>query len=226
MILETSDAHLNPGNRCPEHLIDMADKADMAKSPVVWNGDMLNILPLGMRAWRSVEGRFTIVDLVAKGMPEKGIYFIMGNHEGRLSWVKELFGPYPDVIICRNLDLTHNGRKWHFDHGHKFTDWWLWRHIADDWCEWITTNPLMRKWWYDFCVKQGWIPSKYMHDWTGNPVSKFQQLVGYYWGRVLQEALSKNRNYCVGHSHIDTRIDTPFGISVVDGGVGKVNIIE
>ena len=195
-----SDLHLNPGDRFP----DYSGLGGM----LVVVGDLLNILPWGMNRWRIKEGYETCKS-VADGLPEAHCV-LMGNHEGRFSWLRELLAESFGVSIARQLDIV----PYHFEHGHKFTEWRILRHIADDAVEWLTSNSFTRKLWYDFCIRQGWMPSCY-----ANPGTKYEKMVGAYWALVLAQAHKEHWNYVIGHSHTSCNIGpTEFGVQVIDLG--------
>lgn len=229
MLATYSEGHYNPGDIMPP---DTFTPYVGAGDILILNGDMCNILPLGMKAWRTLAGRKTI-DSIKTSVP-KGCqgWYVYGNHEGRLSWLKELMAASsvindPPIQIVRSIDIPYKGEIWHFEHGHKFCYGWRWlRHVADDIVEWLTSNPLTLKLWYNFSVKRGWLPSKYMHDWEGNPVSKkYRKLVGHYWAEVLAEAHEQNMNYVVGHSHRRVTITTDF-VKVIDDGSQEIVLID
>ena len=213
----TSDLHLNPGDVFPNYT---------GLDYLIVNGDLLNILPLGMNQWRTDAGKRTCQSIAA-GLPKKHC-LIYGNHCGRLSWMKELLEEPFGLNVQRQLDFIDDDDKiWHFEHGHRFTQWWILRHGADDVVEWLTSNSATRQWWFKFCVKKGWIPSKYMHDWEGNPVSKWRKLVGHYWAMILTQAFNTGKNYVVGHSHVrpaQTIFDIE-GIKVIDLGFRELTRI-
>jgi len=214
MVFAESDIHLNPGTL----LLDRKGY----KGTYVLVGDILNILPHGFSPWQTPEGRQTI-ESIDKNTPDD-VWYVIGNHEGRLSWIKKLFSPYPkwQGRIVRRLDMEIDGRVYHFEHGHKFTEWWVLRHIADDWVEFVTTLPIIREWWYKFCIYQGWIPSK-----AKNPLRTYSVLLGIYWGMVVQRAMREGRSWVVGHSHTRMSWSSPhFGVEVFDLGAGIPNVIS
>lgn len=210
--LLTSDWHLNPGERMPHWT-----KQDYPEvTDIVLNGDLLNILPLGIRQWQTSEGR-TTVESIARLTEVARVHFIFGNHEGRLSWVKSLFRDYPKVEFHRNLPIEFNDEKWWVEHGHRFSEWWLLRHIADDIVEWLTTNPLTRRLWYSLCVWRGWLPSKYL-----NPdVEKYKDTVIDCWALAMRAARKKRVCYIVGHTHTRATLSPPYAW-VVDLGARQV----
>ncbi len=202
MIYCTSDWHLNPGVVFPENLISL--------KKLYLVGDMFNIIPLGMGQWRTYEGRRT-VDSIVNHIPADST-FIAGNHEGRLSWLKELLSAYPHIRVMRS-DVSQNYK---FIHGHQYTDWKVWAIGADDITEWLTTNALTRKLWYKFCVSQGWLPSKY-----ANPGREYEPIVGAYWAMILRQAHKEHLSFVVGHSHQRCDIETPW-IKIIDLGCREV----
>ena len=207
----TSDQHLKPGDTFPDY-----SNLDGRLTVV---GDILDILPLGMQEWRTTAGRKTC-ESVARGLP-KDHMVLMGNHEGRLSWLRELLDPL-DVVTDRTLDITTgDGKKFRFEHGHKYTEWSLLRYVADDVVEWATSNKLTRKLWYRFCAEQGWMPSKY-----ANPGKKYEAIVGGYWAMVLRQAHKDNISRIIGHSHIGCDISTQFGIRVIDLGRAELKELD
>lgn len=206
MLRIISDLHMNPGDKVPDNL---ADKFCGANSNIhILLGDIINVLPLGMGVWRTEDGVATIKDIIGKLMPD---YWVFGNHEGRMAWLRELLKPYVGIKVIRSLDIG----RYHFEHGHKLTEWWLLRHIADDLVELATNNALTRKWWYDFCKKRGWMPGSFPH----NP----KDLRGFYWAMAFRASVKSEKIYVVGHSHV--RVDImPKEIlgGVVDIGAGQV----
>ena len=211
-IAVTSDFHLNPG--------DIFPKPEFDREPdlVILNGDMRDFLPLGIKAWDTPEGHLTIQSLHS-ALGDYETVDLMGNHEGRFSWLCES-NEGSHFVSMRELTIKAKPLPYHFEHGHKLTEWWLLRHIADDWVEWITTHPIIRQRWYNFCVKRGWLPGHYMHSLDGNPVPKYPHIVGLYWWRVFKKAQEKGMNYVVGHSHCQCHLATlhPEIPDVIDTG--------
>ena len=216
----TSDFHLNPG--------DIFPKPEFVRIPdlVILNGDMRNFLPLGIKAWDTPEGHLTIQSLHS-ALDDLEVIDIFGNHEGRFNWLKESnVGSH--FISEREHTIKIKPLPYHFEHGHKFTEWWLLSHIADDVVEWLTTQPIIRQHWYNFCVKMGWLPSKYIHDWGGNPIPKYPHIVGLYWANVFREAQRRKVNMVVGHSHCQCHLSTPHPEvpDVIDLGAKHWTIIR
>jgi UDP-2,3-diacylglucosamine pyrophosphatase LpxH len=209
--LLTSDWHLNPGDKMAHWT-----KQDY---PMVTDiglvGDIINVLPLGMKTWRTTEGRTTIESIV-RLTEVAPVHFIFGNHEGRLSWLKSLFKDNPEVQISRNLEIEINGEKWWIEHGHKFTEWWLLRHVADDVVEWLTTTPLTRKLWYRFCVKMGWLPGQYLSTKLDRQ-EKYEEITIAYWAFLMSAARKRRMGYIVGHSHTRATLEPPYA-NVIDLG--------
>lgn len=172
-----SDIHLDPGQTYPGDLHGVH----------ILNGDTFNILPYGMREWKTLKGMLTVQSLTDAIDPET--VFIVGNHEGRLSWLQELV---PDHRVVRSLDFP----PYHFEHGHRFSEWrWL-SYVADDLVEYLTTNPLTRKLWWKFCLSKGWMA-------TGLPHSsdKHNRLVELVWSWASYEATKAGMVYVIGHTH-------------------------
>jgi len=218
IVAVTSDWHLKPGMTVSR--VPLAPKPDL----VVLNGDMRDVLPLGMDAWRTMEGQITIRSL-AYALRNYKVVDILGNHEGRFSWLLELdkgthFSPQRNHTIYAQIGLPYR-----FEHGYKFTEWrWL-GYIADDVVELLTTHPWIRQWWYDFSIEMGWLPSKFCNP---NPTPKYHHIVGLYWWHVFKHALKYKRNYVVGHSHCKAFLNTPHEMipNVIDVGAGEWIYLE
>jgi len=203
LALSISDIHINPGELikdiCP-NLLDMFAQAKAIKRNfgkrvlVLLNGDILNILPLGMKSWRVPKGRKTIESIVLEA-PREDFFWLFGNHCGRITWLRELVKPYPWVKIARNLDFEIGDKAYHAEHSHRWTEWFFLRWFADDFTEWITTNPLTRKYWYEFCKRQGWLPGSYP------PNPRVDEIVGYHWGNMLRLSVRQGRIWVIGHTH-------------------------
>lgn len=224
-----SDEHLNPGDtfRCAffHHVL-------------ISDGDLLNIIPLGMKAWREPAGRFTIESIMAS-VGKRPFIVIVGNHEGRESWVKELFQDYPNVFVCKEYEFIVNDLLYRVKHGHQFApDWNIISKYADDVVLFCTGwSPLLMKGWYWFCRKMGWIPSKFVATekslvrkivtWK-NP-KDYVELVPIVWSQALREAHSTGRptRVVIGHTHSPIEIGpSEFGCSVLDLGSRMITEVE
>ena len=205
----TSDVHLNPG-----------DEFNLPIPPVdafVFVGDIFNVLPGGMCWWRTLEGWQTIGSLrnAVRYIPE--VYFVVGNHEGRFSWAKELLKD-TDFVVVRELNLAGI----HFEHGHKFTEWFVLRYIADDIVEWLTSNWLLRRSWYWFSRKMGWMPGNIK---DAKP-KKYHSVVGLAWAAALHTAYKRNwKTLVLGHTHTKADISTDF-VHLIDCGCRQVQVIR
>lgn len=208
-MIASSDWHIRPGQSRELEL-----KRFLAHDALkIINGDLLNILPYGLTQWRTEEGKATLDELkgLINNSPNVTVW-LKGNHEGRLSWMKQLLGDCPHLIIDRSYDTGAQGRHWHFEHGHKFTDWWLLRHVADDIVEIATTNRVVRPFWYALCKRLDWMPGSYP------PNPHVHELIGLYWANVLRAAIKAKCTYVVGHSHQACHLETGFGYDVIDCG--------
>ena len=223
----TSDWHLRPGDIFPKPFFAESEYYDgHPPDLVILNGDMRDFLPLGTKAWDTPEGHLTIQSLHS-ALEDYETVDLMGNHEGRFSWLKES-NEGSHFISKREHTIKAKPLPYRFEHGHKLTEWWILRHIADDWTEWITTLPIFRAWWYKFCVQRGWLPSKYMHDWKGNPVPKYPSIVGLYWANAFRKAQQNKVNLVIGHSHCRAHLDTPHPRvpDIIDCGAREWTILR
>jgi UDP-2,3-diacylglucosamine pyrophosphatase LpxH len=217
--LLTSDWHLHPGEKMP----NWTKKDFPTVTDIVLVGDMIDVLPLGLNQWRTTEGRTTI-ESIARLTEVAPVHYIFGNHEGRLSWLKLLFEDYPEVQISRDLQIEINSEKWWIEHGHKYTEWRLLRYIADDIVEWLTTNPITRRLWYNFCVRMHWLPGRY-HNTNPTPQEeneeirqeRYEEIVIVYWALLMRAARRRHMGYIVGHSHTRATIEPPYA-KVLDLG--------
>ena len=216
-IASTSDWHYNPGDRFPisYHLPEEVQRADI----IVLVGDMLNFLPLGIKAWRDDMGRITIASLHDMLAHHEAIY-VFGNHEGKFSYLKEAVEGTHIKAVRDYTIYKKEGLNDVCIHGHQLTpDWGILAPIADDFVE-LAVKYFPQQW-YNFCVKQNWLPSHY-----GNPVS--YKLLLLYWFRWCMEAAKDNCNYIIGHSHHKAHIVTPEKEmpDVIDLGTGEWHLIE
>ena len=139
----TSDWHLRPGDIFPKPFFAESEYYDgHPPDLVILNGDMRDFLPLGTKAWDTPEGHLTIQSLHS-ALEDYETVDLMGNHEGRFSWLKES-NEGSHFISKREHTIKAKPLPYRFEHGHKLTEWWILRHIADDWTEWITTLPIFR----------------------------------------------------------------------------------
>ena len=204
-----SDLHLNPGDEFP--MLNLADD-----DTLVINGDLLNILPLGFKAWDTQLGFYTLSSIAAH-TPSDSIV-IAGNHEGRLAWVHQLFYTFRKFTIARSYEVG----PYYFEHGHKrMPDWWFLRHIADDITEWATSNPLFRSCWFEFCKRRGWMPGSYP------PNPKAEEIIGFYWANCFRHSIKSGKIWVVGHSHIKAEL-LPPGVKggVIDLGKAEVRKLD
>ena len=187
----TSDWHLKPGEEMP----DMTSKY----KGLIGVGDMLDLIPLGMKVWYTPEGERTCRS-VARNMKK----ITAGNHDPKRN-LRKLFKHFniSDVQVEDNFDI--NG--WHIEHGHKLTEWWLLSIGADKVVEFMTGwNGTLRNWWYHFCIKKGWMPAKYMSDgvvkeYTESPYENVPLQIKTYWEICIFHAQWLEKNLIVGHSH-------------------------
>jgi metallophosphoesterase superfamily enzyme len=189
-------------------------------------GDLLNLIPYGLSAWREPPGRKTILQL-SELIPPQGFDWIKGNHEASESWMRELL-PDPRVRVADSLELYLGGRTWHIEHGHRFSYWKLLAPVADE------VSELMAKvcpgLWYGFMARMGWIPSRRMYSEEflkgENPGKKYNDLVGYLWAQEIRWAAHHNKNLIVGHSHTRADISLHLGIDVVDCGARQEVVLH
>jgi len=219
MIIATvSDIHLSPGDIFPHDL----RKYDMA----VLVGDIINIIPYGMWAWRQDAGQVTI-NSIAEKCPSRTI-IIMGNHEGRVEWMEELFDLFecveeydsvkignfdisllpkdehgsPTVYVDRNYDIqaVYDGdRIILFRHGHQFApDWKILFIGADDVNQFMTSGKIRRKLWYWWWLRKR-IPKSQKNP---RDYSKWYHLI---WHKAQEYAISyvdgRPVTLYIGHTH-------------------------
>jgi len=145
------DYHLAPG----EVLNDYLDVAV---------GDMIDVIPLGVRAYMTPEGQRTI-----KSIAEHVKVYVAGNHDPYKALVK-LFKGY-DICIHQSceffvehgntLSLDYSSARYFFRHGDTYApDWWVIRRFAYTWTELVTRFSLTRKLWYKFCRYKNWMGEK------------------------------------------------------------------
>lgn len=196
----TADLHHNPGDIFRTNL--------RAYNPWIDIGDMCNIIPYGMKPWRTKDGRKTI-ESIANNCT-RGI-FIWENHGGHKEWMQELFKPYPHITIVDDYEFVENGRIYKFKHGSEYTDWRLWQVGADDITAWMTRFPWLRSLWYRYCIWKGWMPSHYRDAEVTltdkilgrDPQRKYEALIGAVHTQAIREA-DNQRVPCslyYGHTH-------------------------
>ena len=203
-----ADVHLNPGDEFSLPIPEVY--------AFVFNGDILNVLPKGISDWRTYEGWQTVQSLRAavRFVPE--VYFVIGNHEGRLSWAKELLRD-TNFIVVRELDFAGI----HFEHGHRFPRWFLLHDFADDITEWMNSNWLLRRFWYWFSKKMGWMPGSIK---SVKP-EKYHSVIGFYWAYALHEAYKHGwKTLVIGHTHTRANLNTEF-VHLVDCGTNNIIVL-
>lgn len=128
------------------------------KTIVILNGDILDLIVWG---WKDYKTAARKIDQLFTGIP---VIYIVGNHEGRIDWVKKLFAPYKKHIKVRSsLNLKINGKRWHIEHGeHYSVDWgkigFLYSIVA------FTGLKIWPKGWLRFSKFVGWVPTKYLNE--------------------------------------------------------------
>lgn len=222
-----SDMHLDPGD------LFMADLRGYHNVYVV--GDLFNLIPWGLDIWKESPGRLTVETFV-DGLPDNGCDYIIGNHEGREAWIRELFKAYPKVRVHSELEIESNGRTYRFKHGHQYTYWRILSIGADDVVQYLTGwNRTLRNWWYNFCINRGWMPSKITNRSRGlisrifnrNP-KNYNELVAWIWSFALREAHTKeNMTLVIGHTHQAIKLGpSEFNCEVIDLGAGQIHELE
>ncbi len=102
----SGDWHGGPDDNLPASVYAAADYARARCMAFVANGDVFDLLIYGVEAYR----RGTYLALVRNLFASLAeVYFIVGNHEGRLAWVKPLFGDMPHVHVVKRLDVVVGG---------------------------------------------------------------------------------------------------------------------
>jgi UDP-2,3-diacylglucosamine pyrophosphatase LpxH len=211
-VVSTSDVHLNPGDEIPGFLLDMFKE----KARIVLCGDILNFLPYGKAKWYTPEGQKTIKGLVGI-LPENGVDYIYGNHEGNIGWLIEMFKPYPQVRVTRELNLYTGDAVWHFEHGHRFAYDWCWlQWIADDLTQFMVK--VFPRAWYWLSKKMGWMPGAIKE---GNP-RKYDNVLGTIWGNALEWAQDNKSNLVIGHTHCHYEAELYDKIKFIDCGTKQV----
>lgn len=224
-----SDVHLNPGD-------DLEEFDFSSYSKIVACGDFLNILPYGIKAWRTEEGKKTI-NSIMKSIGNTPFVYVLGNHEGRKQWVEELFKDYPQVQIMNVYEFYTNNRTFRFRHGHKFAlDWKYISGIADDIVVFLTSwNGWLRNIWYKFCRDRGWMPGSeidrevHLRDAVSEKkFKKYNDKVSDVWKNALKDAhRESNTTLFIGHTHQAMPMGpSEMGCEVVDIGAGYIVDLE
>lgn len=203
------DYHFRPGEECPDMFYEDY------RGLLVFQ-EVFEIIPLGIDAWRTDSGRYTVSSF-ARNLPPHGCFMVLSNHDGRRKWLQEIVRDY-NIVVCEDLDIVTVDRIYHFEHGHKLTEWKVLSWGADDVVQFMTGwNKYLRNWWYSFCRWKGWIPS-----YTADNKAKYSAVLGLYWANCLREVHKrKNTTYVVGHSHCRRRISRALGCEVINLGWRK-----
>ena len=214
--LTISDVHLNPGDGIPVFLLDMFHECDATGARCVLDGDCINLLPYGKAAWYTSAGQKTIKGFV-EALPETGCDYIFGNHEGNIGWLIEMFKPYPQVRVARELNLFDGSNTWHFEHGHRFTYDWSWlQWIADDITQFMVKFfPGVWTW---LSKRAGWMPSTLKEE---NP-QKYDNAINAIWNNAQKWAQTNHSNLVIGHTHCHYEAELYDKIKFIDCGTKQV----
>jgi len=234
-----ADVHLNPG--------DSFECDFSGYEEVISDGDFLNILPWGMEAWRKDEGKYTIESIV-KCLPFKGTTLIARNHEGRKSWVEELFkncNCEKVVKVVDQYEIPSNDRLYRFKHGGDYSDWRLWSRVADEGVGFLTRFSVTRNLLYRICRRMGYMPPQNSEPRTviltlNNPhkkkkgirssknPKKYKKWTAALWALALKEVHSQHKSnmsyktLVIGHTHLSCHIKTGFECELINLGKGEL----
>ena len=196
-IIVTSDWHLRPGDTIPNfarRLLALGHKNDL-----VLNGDILDFIPYGIKAWLTPQGERTVHEFTEM-FPPKG-HLVVGNHDPMRYWRMVLKYYKLDLKPVRYVRLSNRGALWHFEHGHTRTQWSFLRYLAPGVTEFMTEY-FPHQW--DWLMRRfGWMRSPQTH-WRpfrpkeANPMNELIMAVHMAWMRY---ALQTGMNVCIGHTH-------------------------
>ena len=195
-----SDIHLSPGDEYPS--VDL-------HGPLVLVGDVFNILPWGIKAWRTLKGIRTVNSLL--DCLDDDAVFISGNHDP-YGWLQELV---PDYRVERRYQVD----GWTFMHGHQFApDWHYLSFVAPQFQEFMLSHVWTAKLWYWYCKRQGWMATG-----TTESNKKYEEMVSMVWGMANKYA-HDHGNLCIGHTHSRMTFQDDF-VKIVDCGANELVIL-
>jgi hypothetical protein len=207
-----ADQHRKPG-------LDFPDVREY--SPLHVLGDAFEFIPYGPDEWKTEVGYGTRKNALVN-TPDETLWY-KGNHEGCMSWMADLLEKPFGMKIAKELWLDgEDGRKWLLTHGHRFSYWNIIDRFDDPIVRFLGKYSWTRKLWYDFCKRQGWIPSAYE-----NPGIKYEPLVHSIHAAAIGYAGLKNTNIVIGHTHCSAEyVNQKFGNRVICLGAGELRYIE
>jgi hypothetical protein len=176
-----SDAHLIPGERLAT-LAKARQYCDTAGTPLIYNGDMKDILLLGVDCYGRIDPHAD--------------YAICGNHEGKLAWYKKTEKGNKRTKFVNKLDIDVHGTYWHVEHGDAFTlDWGLFRPVLTV-VAWIGLT-FFKKRWSKWCLKH-WSPKEAKQ---AGETGKWKEMTGFIHETELRWCKKHKTNGVFGHTH-------------------------
>jgi len=184
-------------------------RARELKVPVVADGDIFDLIIWG---WQRYWGSPATCNFMcsADGLE---CYIILGNHSGKIKWLRRLFYACPNIHVAQSLNINVNGVKWHIEHGDRFAlDWGplggLYRGIA---FAFLSVVPRL---WLRLMAR--YRPGA-MKPPLGTESQKYTRLTGIIWRRAMADALGRKANVIIGHTHTTER-RMERGVTLLDGG--------
>lgn len=208
--LSFSDTHCEPSQRLPPAAYVVARKARELRVPLILNGDILDLVLWGKDAYQASPA---VKDIIGWAYLQD-VHFVVGNHEGLIGWVRELFRD-SDVHVVKCWDCRVNGVLWHAEHGDRYSlDWghfkWLFVGLAE------VMLRVAPKAWLRFCKR--WRPGPIKPP-PGKESERYNVLTGTIWHNAMADALRRDVDVTLGHTHttIPARLSWMTGM-ILDGG--------
>lgn len=207
----SSDWHCEPAE-LKAGVVEWINKGKEGNHRLVGDGDLFDILPLGKDRWKTAAA----VRQLATALDGYRFDYVAGNHDP-YPVMKKLMSPYPNIVVHRRMEVQEGGRKYFFDHGHRWSlDWGFLglSSIAPKVVDFMVDHaPGL---WYWICQRMGWLASPPTEGATaGKEREKINKLVMVIWSGATKYALKHSCCVIIGHTHTAGRSER--GISLEQG---------
>lgn len=191
-----ADLHLQPNEHLPPPAREWLRRTGEAGAAALGLGDMVDIVPLGRRAWspqcRSLKEVYETVRFYGIDL-----YLVGGNHDPPAQ-LYSLINACNLAYDIKVRVLTHyDAPPWLAYHGHERSDWAIWRYFAPSLTDYMTrVHP---RFWYWLCKKLNWLPGAYKA--THGETERYTAMTAGIHAAWTIEADKRQRCIAVGHTH-------------------------
>lgn len=187
-----SDAHCGPSDDLPASVLEAAAVAENMDCPLVLNGDMLDFIICGPKAYKGSKA----VDSIKRLARTVEVYYLLGNHEAIPWWLENTFKG-SKVIVADKMDVHIRGIEWRVEHGDRFSkDWGMFRPIITL-AAWAMLK-VRRKWW--LAITKRWRPGA-VKPAQGVESDAYSEAVQRLWEKAANWTFKKYFGIVIGHTH-------------------------